>query len=130
MGLITHSLSYSKESLTEFILKPLFIANDIRDIITVRTDIQGSEKLDFISALSKITKKEVIDLFEKHLVNNTKRLDVEILANNHEDENDKLEKENNDTSSKDNIKRIRVISLSDFKKRTSMYPDLTYNPRF
>ena len=56
MGLITHSLSYSKESLTEFILKPLFIQNDIRDIISIRTDIQGSEKLDFISTLSKITK--------------------------------------------------------------------------
>jgi len=55
-NLITHSLSYSKESLTEYILKPLFIQSDIRDIITVRTDIQGSEKLDFISTLSKITK--------------------------------------------------------------------------
>lgn len=55
-NLITHSLSYSKESLTEYILKPLFIQNDIRDIISIRTDIQGSEKLDFISALSKITK--------------------------------------------------------------------------
>jgi len=93
-------------------------------------DYEFDKKEKSIEALSKITKKEVIDLFEKHLVNNTKRLDVEILANNHEDENDKLEKENNDTSSKDNIKRIRVISLSDFKKRTSMYPDLTYNPRF
>lgn len=56
MGLITQSLSYSKESLTDYILKPLFIQNDIRDIITIRTDIQGSEKLDFISSLSKITK--------------------------------------------------------------------------
>lgn len=54
--LITHSLSFTKESLTEFILKPLFVENDIRDIITVRTDIQGSEKLDFIDTLSKITK--------------------------------------------------------------------------
>lgn len=56
MGLITHSLSYTKEDKLEYVLRPLFLANDIRDIITVRTDIQGSEKLDFISTLSKITK--------------------------------------------------------------------------
>lgn len=56
MGLFSHSLTYSKESLTDFILKPLFVENDIRDIITIRTDIQGSEKLDYISTLSKITK--------------------------------------------------------------------------
>lgn len=54
--LITHSLTYSKENLTEFILNPLFIQSDIRDIIKIRTDIQGSEKLDLISSLSKITK--------------------------------------------------------------------------
>lgn len=56
MGLITHALSYSKESATEYVLSPLFVENDIRDIITIRTDIQGSEKLNYISALSKITK--------------------------------------------------------------------------
>jgi len=56
MSLITHSLSYTKESTTEFFLKPLFVQNDIRDIITIRTDIQGSEKLDYISKLTKITK--------------------------------------------------------------------------
>lgn len=56
MGLITHSFSFTKESLTEFVLKPLFIQNDIKQIITIRTDIQGSEKLDYIDALSKITK--------------------------------------------------------------------------
>lgn len=54
--LITHALTYTKESLTEYILKPLFVNNDIRDIITIRTDIQGSEKLDYISTLEKITK--------------------------------------------------------------------------
>lgn len=55
-NLITHSLTFSKESLTEFFLDPLFIQNDIKEIISIRTDIQGSEKLDFISSLSKITK--------------------------------------------------------------------------
>lgn len=55
-NLITHSLTYSKESLTEYFVKPLFVQNDIREIITVRTDIKNSEKLDFIDKLQKITK--------------------------------------------------------------------------
>lgn len=55
-SLITHSLSFTKESLTEFFLIPLFVQNDIRQIVTIRTDIQGSEKLDYISKLEKITK--------------------------------------------------------------------------
>jgi len=55
-SLITQALSFSKENTTEYFLKPLFLQNDIRDIITIRTDIQGSEKLDYITALSKITK--------------------------------------------------------------------------
>lgn len=54
--LITQSLSFSKESVNEYFLKPLFLQNDIRDIITIRTDIQGSEKLDYIDSLNKITK--------------------------------------------------------------------------
>lgn len=55
-SLITQSLTFTKENKTEYFVKPLFVQNDIRDIITMRTDIQGSEKLDYISALSKITK--------------------------------------------------------------------------
>lgn len=55
-NLITHSLSFSKESINEYFLKPVFIENEIRDIITVRTDIKTGEKLDFIGKLTKITK--------------------------------------------------------------------------
>lgn len=53
---ITQALNFSKESKNEFFLKPLFLQNDIRDIITIRIDIQGSEKLDYIDSLTKITK--------------------------------------------------------------------------
>ena len=56
-SLITHTLTFSKESLTEFFIKPLFIENDIRQIIDVRTNIKSSEKLDFVDSLEKITKK-------------------------------------------------------------------------
>ena len=54
--LITHSLTFSKESVREYFIKPLFVTSDIRQIVTVRTDIKSSEKLDFIDNLDKITK--------------------------------------------------------------------------
>lgn len=54
--LMSHALSYSKESIREYFIKPLFVQSDIRDIVTVRTDIKNSEKLDFIDNLDKITK--------------------------------------------------------------------------
>ena len=54
--LITHSLSFTKESLREYFIKPLFVESDIRDLITVRTDLKTGEKLDLISELDKITK--------------------------------------------------------------------------
>jgi hypothetical protein len=55
-NLITHSLTFTKESVAEYFLKPLFVDNDIRDIVQVRTDLKTGEKLDMISKLSKITK--------------------------------------------------------------------------
>jgi hypothetical protein len=54
--LMSHSLSFSKESISEYFIKPLFVQSDIRDIVTVRLDIKNSEKLDFIDNLEKITK--------------------------------------------------------------------------
>ena len=54
--LMSHALTFSKESVQEYFIKPLFLQNDIREIVTVRTDIKNSEKLDFIDSLEKITK--------------------------------------------------------------------------
>jgi len=54
--LITHSLSFEKESIMEYFITPLFVQSDIRNIVTVRTDIKNSEKLDLIDNLDKITK--------------------------------------------------------------------------
>jgi len=59
-NLITHSLSFSKESIDEFFITPLFIENDIRDLITIRADIKSSEKLDFFDNLEKITKASAV----------------------------------------------------------------------
>jgi hypothetical protein len=55
-NLITHSLTFTKESVTEYFLKPLFVDADIRNIVELRTDLKSGEKLDMISKLSKITK--------------------------------------------------------------------------
>lgn len=55
-SLITHNLTFTKESVTEYFLKPLFVDSDIRAIVNVRTDLKSGEKLDMISKLSKITK--------------------------------------------------------------------------
>lgn len=55
-NLITHSLSFTKESITEYFLKPLFVDADIRDIVSLRTDLKTGEKLDMVSKLTDITK--------------------------------------------------------------------------
>ena len=55
-NLITHSLSYNKESIFEYFIKPLFVESDLRDLIDIRLDIKSGEKLDFVDNLEKITK--------------------------------------------------------------------------
>lgn len=55
-SLITHNLTYSKENIFEYVIKPLFIENDIRQLVTLRTGIKSREKLDYFDKLEKITK--------------------------------------------------------------------------
>ena len=55
-NLITHSLSFNKESINEYFIKPLFVENDIRDVVDIRLNIKSGEKLDFVDNLEKITK--------------------------------------------------------------------------
>ena len=50
------SPEFTKQSLTEFFVDPMFMGEDIRGAITVRTDIKGTEKLNNISRPSMITK--------------------------------------------------------------------------
>ena len=54
--LITHSLSFSRESVAEYFIKPLFMEMDIRDLVTIRLDVKSNDKLDLIDNLEKITK--------------------------------------------------------------------------
>ena len=60
-NIFTESVSpdFTKQSLTEFFVDPMFIGEDIRGAITVRTDIKGTEKLNKISRPSMITKPKV-----------------------------------------------------------------------
>ena len=45
-NLLTHSLTFSKESVREYLIKPLFSDSDIRAVVSVRDDIKTSEKID------------------------------------------------------------------------------------
>ena len=55
----TTSPEFTKQSINEFFVEPMFLAEDIRGAITVRTDVKGTEKLNRISRPSMITKPKV-----------------------------------------------------------------------
>ncbi len=55
----TTSPEFTKQSLSEYFIDPMFMSEDIRGAITVRTDIKGTEKLNKISRPSMITKPKV-----------------------------------------------------------------------
>lgn len=55
----TTSPEFAKQSVSEFFVEPMFMAEDIRGAVTVRTDIKGTEKLNRISRPSMITKPKV-----------------------------------------------------------------------
>jgi len=57
-NIFTQSISpdYTKQSVSEFFVDPMFMGNDVRGDITVRTDINGTELLNKISRPSKITR--------------------------------------------------------------------------
>jgi hypothetical protein len=55
----TTSPPFLKQSVREFFIEPMFLAEDIRGAITVRTDIKGTERLNRISRPSMITKPKL-----------------------------------------------------------------------
>jgi hypothetical protein len=54
----TNTPLFKKQSLGEFFMKPMFLGKDIRDQVTVRTGVKGTELLNHISAPSFITRKK------------------------------------------------------------------------
>jgi len=61
--ILTHALTFDKQSVEDIFVTPFFEAVDVRDQITVRTDIKGTEKLNRISRPSKITKRKEVPGF-------------------------------------------------------------------
>jgi len=57
------SPAFTKQSISEYFIDPMFMGEDIRGAITVRTDIKGTEKLNRISRPSMITKPKVNEGF-------------------------------------------------------------------
>lgn len=57
-NLFSHSTSpsFTRQAIDEYFVTPMFMAEDIRGIITVRTDVKGTEKLNRISRPSMLTK--------------------------------------------------------------------------
>ena len=53
------SPEFTKQSVNEYFVNPMFMGEDIRGAITVRTDIKGTEKLNRISRPSMITKPKL-----------------------------------------------------------------------
>lgn len=80
-------------------------------------------KEKYISILENLKKEELINFFEDHFVNNIRRLDVEVLASQHIEENEKLIIENKQIAINQNFNRVIVKSIEDFKRRNSLYPD-------
>ncbi len=47
---------FKKQSVEDYFVQPMFVPDDLRNIITVRTDIKGTELLNRVSAPSMLTK--------------------------------------------------------------------------
>lgn len=52
----TTSPAFIKQAVDEFFIQPMFTAEDIRGIITVRTDVKGTERLNRVGRPSMMTK--------------------------------------------------------------------------
>lgn len=52
----TTSPAFTKQAVNEFFIQPMFMAEDIRGLITVRTDVKGTERLNHIGRPSMLTK--------------------------------------------------------------------------
>jgi hypothetical protein len=57
------SPEFFKQSVNEFFIQPMFMAEDIRGAITVRTDIKGTEKLNRIARPSMMTRPKTVPGF-------------------------------------------------------------------
>ncbi|MBS4057366.1 MAG: hypothetical protein KGZ82_08625 [Bacteroidales bacterium] len=52
----TTNPAFTKQAVNEFFVQPMFMAEDVRGLITVRTDVKGTERLNHIGRPSMLTK--------------------------------------------------------------------------
>jgi insulysin len=76
-----------------------------------------------IQYLEKIKKEDLIHFYEKHFIKHFRRLDIEIISQQHEEENTKVEAENEEFYKIHGITRKKWKNASDFKRRCNLYPD-------
>ena len=55
----SQSPAFKRQAVDEFFIQPMFMAEDIRGLITVRTDIKGTEILNRVSRPSMLTKPKL-----------------------------------------------------------------------
>jgi insulysin len=91
-----------------------------------KRDFHFDNNETLVGILEKLEKSSVINFFEEHFIKNRRILDVEVLAQKHVEENLRVEVENQEMFSKENVKRIKVNSINDFKRRLTLFPDF-YN---
>ena len=83
-------------------------------------------KEQHVSILESLKKEELIQFYNHVFVQNLRRLDVEYVAHNHQEENNRLEEDNLKICEENKIKRIKVKSIEDFKRRNLLYQDFFY----
>ena len=62
-NLMTAPANFTKQNVEEFFVQPFFQGEDLRQIITVRTVIKGTEVLNTVTRPSKITKRKLVPGF-------------------------------------------------------------------
>jgi hypothetical protein len=55
----TTNPTFTKQSVNEYFVQPMFMAEDIRGLITVRTDVKGTERINRVSRPSMMTKPKI-----------------------------------------------------------------------
>jgi insulysin len=120
--------------ITELKQKDLKLVEEVhRNFIEIKKrDYEFDRRNKQIELLLGLKKENVEKMFNDIFIENPRRLDIEILAENHKIENEQFEKLNNSYFEKNGVTRIRVYSLNEFKKSVELYPDFfaSYKPKF
>lgn len=111
--------------LTDLKMKDLKLMEEVsRNFSEIkRRDFCFDRRFKQIELIEKINKEEVINLYEKIFISEIRRLDVSVLAGNHMEENQKFENSEKTKAGVNEIKRMKVESIEQFKKYVGLNPD-------